>query len=179
MHPIVPDWLMQVAGGLKDGGEWFVQKVRGKPTVLRYSWWVVLQAILFKIQPYLWQVLLDVVEFVTGVFELRLNVQLLLLVLLFLSRQTALSENRFKRYRKVVESMDNSLERVDGTATDGGVEIRREHDPDDRRLWRVYVVCGAIAGGAIGVGWGPAGTIGLAVLGAMIGHDWAQRVLEE
>lgn len=46
-----------------------------------------------------------------------------------------------------------------------------------RSSWHVYVVCCATIGGILGIGWGPEWVIGLALLGAMVGDDWARRTL--
>lgn len=124
-----------------------------------------MQAVLFKIQPWLWHSLVDIVEIVTGLLELQLHVQLLVVVLAVLTVQTVLAESRFKRLRNIVESMDNP------SATDGGSEFEVEERTDDWNSARVYAFSGAVAGGAFGIAWGPPGVIGLAILGAMIGHD--------
>lgn len=63
--------------------------------------------------------------------------------------------------------------------TDGGQKAGLGTDGCKRSSWRIYVVCFAIIGGIIGINLGPAGVIGFAVLGAMLGSDWAQRTLED
>ena len=175
----VTEWLEQVVGGLSDGKDWVVRKLKSLPTPVRYGGWFVAQAFLFKIQPWLWYVLLDVVGFVTGALELRLKVQLLVAVLAFLTIQTVLAENRFKRLRKIVKDMDDSTMSENVTAADGGSEIGLREPRDDWNSARVYAFCGAVGGGALGVPWGPAGVIGLAILGAMIGYDLERHTFGE
>lgn len=114
-------------------------------------------------------------EFVRAVLALSLPAQLLIIVLALLAGQTALAENRFKHLRIIVESMDSSGDRAEVRATDGGPAMNQEDSLHDWNSTPVYVACGAIAGGALGVGWGPAGVIGLAVLGAMLGDEYARR----
>jgi hypothetical protein len=174
----VPEWFEQVVGGLSDGKDWVVRRIRSLPTPVRATGWLTFQALLFKIQPHLWHGLLRVVRFVTGLLELKLHVQLLLGVIALLAVQTALAENRFKRLRRVVESMEKLNNESKPAVADGGPEIEVEQKADNWNSARVYAACGAVAGGAIGVGWGPAGVIGLSVLGAMVGDEVAQRTLE-
>jgi hypothetical protein len=156
---------------LSDGKKWVVRKWNGLPTPVTYGGWLVVQAVLFKIQPWLRNGLLDVVNLVIIVFQLRLHVQLLLVVLAVLGVQTLLAESRFKRLRRIVENMDSRATSDDQTATDGGREVELEERTDDWNSGWVYAFSGAVAGGAIGVGWGPAGVIGFALLGAMLGYD--------
>lgn len=171
MRGRIPEWILQVFAGLNDGRKWTSRKLRELPTPVRYAGWIVVQAILFEVQPWLWHGLLDVVSFVTTVFELRLHVQLLVVVLAVLTVQTVLAESRFKHLRNIVESMDAPSAADGATATDGGSEIEAEERTDDWNSSRVYAFSGAVAGGAFGIAWGPPGVIGLAILGAMIGHD--------
>ena len=175
----VPQWLEQIASGLSNGKNRIVRRVRRLPTPVRATGWLTFQALLFKIQPHLWHGLVGVVQFVTRLAELQLHVQLLLVVLAFLAVQTALAENRFKQLRVVVESMEELDNETKLVVSDGGTEIEVEQNTDDWNSARVYAACGAVVGGSIGVGWGPAGVIGLAVLGAMVGDELAQRTLDE
>ena len=173
----VPDWLIQVTGGLNEGRKWVARKLEGLSRPLRYTGWVVFQGILFRIQPHIWYALLDVVEFITEIVTLPIHVQLLLVVVALLVAQTALTENRFNRTWRIVENMDESP--IDSTAvTDGGQQDGVGTGAYKRSSWRIYVVCSATIGGIIGVNLGPAGVIGFAVLGAMLGDDWARTTLE-
>jgi len=178
MRGRTPEWLLQVAGGLNDGRKWTSRKLRSLPRPVRYGSWIVVQAVLFKLQPWLWNGLVSVVGIVTGLLKLQLHVQLLVVVLAILTTQTILTENRFKRTWKIVESMDRSAEDTPILA-DGGSNVDSEFESFKRSSWRVHVVCGAIAGGAFGIGWGPAGVIGLAILGGMLGDEWAKHTFED
>lgn len=102
--------------------------------------------------------------------------QLLLIVIALLVGQTALTEERFNRTWKIVDDMDDSCCGAKA-ATDGGQKKELKIDAYRRSSWRIYVVCCAIIGGILGIAGGPAGVIGLAVLGAMLGDEWAKRTL--
>jgi hypothetical protein len=132
----IPEWLEQIADGLRDGTDWFVREIRTPPTPVRVIGWLGFQALLFKLQPQLWHLLIEVVQFVASVSAMELHVQLLLVVITILVGQTLLVENRFKLVRKIVETWiiprqrrersrpmaertsKSKLERV--TAADGG-----------------------------------------------------------
>jgi hypothetical protein len=175
----IPEWLEQIADGLRDGTDWFVREIRTPPTPVRVIGWLGFQALLFKLQPQLWHLLIEVVQFVASVSAMELHVQLLLVVITILVGQTLLVENRFKLVRKIVENMDNSAPEAGTVASDGGTNVEIETRTGDRRRWWICVVCGAITGGEIGLFWGPAGVIGLAVLGAMLGDEWVRRTRDE
>ncbi|WP_135826517.1 hypothetical protein [Halorussus ruber] len=73
--------------------------------------------------------------------------------------------------------MEPSGRGTESTVADGGTPAK-PRDEDELSPSGAGAISGAIAGGALGLAWGPAGVIGLAVLGAMVGDEWEQRVLE-
>ncbi|USZ69147.1 hypothetical protein NGM10_05260 [Halorussus salilacus] len=177
MRERTPEWLTQIRRGLRDGKNWFVQELRSLPPLVRLGGWAVFQAVLFKIQPQLWHGLTTIARFVGGLTTLHVRTRLLSIVLLFLAGQTALVVSKLNKLRMIVKNMEGSIREETGPVTDGGsrTELVREEESGPSG---VGAVCGAVAGGALGIAWGPAGVIGLAILGAMVGDEWEQRVLE-
>lgn len=51
----VPGWIKQVLRGLSDGKDWLLDAFQALPLLVRVSGWVVFQAVLFKVQPWLWR----------------------------------------------------------------------------------------------------------------------------
>lgn len=177
MRGRTPEWLSQVVDGLGDGKTWLVATYRGLPAPIRAGGWLLLQAILFKLQPELWNGFRTVAEMVGAVTALHVRTQLLLVVLLLLSGHAAFVVPKLNSLHDVVENMDSSTRGAGETVADGGSPANRRSD-DDLSPSGAGAISGAVAGGAVGILWGPATIIGLAVLGAMIGDEWEQRVLD-
>lgn len=178
MHERVPKWLEQVTSGLGDGKDWIVRKWKDLSVLPRFGLWLCFQAVMAKVQLWLWHSLLDVVDLAVRLLVLPLHVQLLLIVIAFLTAQTFLTESRFNRTWEIVENMDESHGRK-STVTDGGSKNELKVESYKRSSWRVYVICCAILGGIVGVALGPTWVIGLTVLGAMVGDEWARRTLAD
>lgn len=177
MRERVPEWLMQVVRGLGNGMDWFVRELRSLPPLVRLGGWVAFQAVLFKVQPQLWHGLVMMARFAGGLTTLNARTHLLIVVLLFLAGQTALVVSKLNKLQMIVQNMDASVREETEQMTDGGSRTEWVQE-DEVSPSGVGAVCGAVAGGAVGIAWGPAGVIGLAVLGAMVGDEWEQRVLE-
>ena len=177
MRERVPEWLTQVVRGLGNGLNWFVRELRSLPPLVRLGGWVAFQAVLFKVQPQLWHGLVTIARFAGGIATLNVRTRLLIVVLLFLAGQTALVVSKLNRLRILVKNMNAPIREETEPMTDGGSRTEWVQE-DETSPSGVGAVCGAVAGGAVGIAWGPAGVIGLAVLGAMVGDEWEQRVLE-
>lgn len=172
----VPEWFEQVAGGLSDGKDWVAREFRELPLVFRASGWVVLQAFLFKVQPYFWDGLVEIAEVIVGLTELTVRTQLLLAVLLLLSSHIVFVIPKLNRLHNIVTNMDSDSKQSAEPLADGGPPTRHQGN-DELSPSGAGAVVGVVAGGAVGTLWGPATIIGLAVLGAMVGDEWEQRVL--
>lgn len=177
MRERVPEWLAKVVGGLGDGKDWLLRELRSLPMVVRAGGWLAFQGVLFKIQPQLWYALVEIAGVVGEVAGLERRTQLLLLVLCLLSGLTAFVVPKLNSLHSIVESMETSGRETETTVADGGSPAKRR-EKDELSPSGAGAISGAIAGGALGFPWGPAGVIGLAVLGAMVGDEWEQRILD-
>lgn len=174
-----PEWLTNVVGGLGDGTEWLARRIQNLPIVVRLGGWAVFQAVLFKIQPQLWRGLVTVTT-TLGRFEgLRLEIQLLFLVITLLPIQTAVLVFTFKN-PEIVINIVNSTERdsPDSTVADGGIRMERDDSEENSGTSGLGAALGVISGAAFGSLFGPAGTIGVAVLGAILGDEYERRKRE-
>jgi len=176
MRGRIPEWLLQIVGGLSDGKTWVIGRYRELPALIRASTWLAFQLVLFKLQPVLWRGFVTVTGTVGTLVELDIRTQLLLVVILFLSGHAAFVVPTLNSLHEIVENMDSNARRASETATDGGSPAERRSD-GELSPSGAGAISGAVAGGAVGILWGPATIIGLAVLGAMIGDEWEQRVL--
>ena len=178
MRGRVPKWLIQVIGGLSDGKDWLVDKYRGLPSPIRASGWLVFQAVLFKLQPKFWHGLVAVVELMAHFRALNVRTHLLLLVVLLLVGHAAFVVPKLNSLHTIVKNMDNSSPDAGEAVADGGTKAKQRRD-DELSPSGAGAISGAIAGVAFGLVLGPPWIIGLAVLGAMVGDEWEQRVLDD
>lgn len=174
----VPEWFEQVIGGLRDGKDWLIGEYRGLPAPIRAGGWLVFQAVLFKLQPKFWHGLVAVVELLDHFRALDVRTHLLLLVVLLLVGHAAFVVPKLNSLHTIVKNMDNSSNGAGEAVADGGTNAERQLD-DELSPSGAGAISGAIAGVAFGLVLGPPWIIGLAVLGAMVGDEWEQRVLDD
>ena len=172
----VPEWLEQVVGGLRDGKDWFVRELQTLPILVRAIGWLVFQAILFKVQPWIWRSLMFLFGFVGTVGTLPLQTQLLLFVIALLPMQTAVLSYRLNNPEGIVVIMENTeSDSTGGAVTDGGTPPDRNEKERQLNTSGFGAVLGLLSGAALGSIFGPAGAIGVAVLGAMLGDEYERR----
>jgi uncharacterized protein YcfJ len=169
--------------------------------IVKLFFWVPAQAVLFKIQPFLWtglkRLLLgtgSVVGAVAGgVTSLRFQTQLVLVLTGLFTVQTTVLLLKFNRYdlvtSRVVENTEELLVRTDDIlwivedvesevsdlCFDGGHDMPAETNDQrsrDVETTGTGALGGAVAGGAFGASvGGPAGAIGGALLGLILGDE--------
>lgn len=180
MRWILPKWLKQIVGGLSDGAEWSIRRLQELPIVVRLGGWAIFQAVLFKVQPQLWRGLVTLTATLERFETLGVEIQLLLLAIALVPIQTAVIVFTLKD-PEIVVSIVSSTDRnsLDSAVADGG--IRTEHDENDRKpiTSGFGAILGVISGAAFGSIFGPAGTIGVAVLGAILGDEYERRKRED
>lgn len=172
----IPEWFEQVARGLGDGTDWLVREVQTLPLLVRISGWLIFQAILFKAQPWLWRGLVAASDTVGTFGTLELQTKLLLVVVALLPIQTVVLSYNFKSQELVV----NIVKRPDASTSKDAVADGGESSEDTRKRGSTSTsgfgaVLGLLSGAALGSLFGPAGTIGVAVLGAMLGDEYERR----
>lgn len=153
MRRRIPEWLLQVGGGLNDGKTWLVGSYRTLPAPVRAGTWLAFQAILFKLQPELWRGFVAVAGAVGTLMQLDVRTQLLLVVLLLLSGHAAFVVPKLNSLHEIVENMDSNTGRASETVTDGGSPAERRSDGElspsgaggsqERSLGVRWASCGA------------------------------------
>lgn len=96
-----------------------------------------------------------------------------LLILALVPIQTAILVFTFK-YHGIVVNLVNSAERgsPNDAVADGGVRAERDESEQKPNTSGFGAVLGILSGAAFGSIFGPAGTIGVAVLGAILGDEY-------
>ena len=176
MRERVPDWLIQVARGISAGKNWFFGKLQDTPLFVRIGGWFLFQAILFKVQPRLWRGLVSVIETIRQVQGFAFRTQLLFVIIGLLIGQSVTVILKLMSVEDVVKSMTDSAENSPEAIADGGTSVN--WDDVDRGTSGIGGVGGAFAGAAFGSVFGPAGTIGFAVLGAILGDEYERREMK-
>ena len=109
-----------------------------------------------------------------GTFPLQ--TQLLLFVIALLPMQTAVLSYRLNNPEGVVVIMENTEnDSPGGAVTDGGTTPDGNEEERQPNTSGFGAVLGLLSGAAIGSIFGPAGAIGVAVLGAMLGDEYERR----
>lgn len=176
MRERVPDWVTQLARGIGAGKDWILGKLQKAPLLVRIGGWILFQAVLFKVQPHLWRGLVSIVEAISEVQSFAFRTQLLFVILGLLIGQTVTVILKLMSVEDVVKSMTDSAENPPEAIADGGTTV--SWDDVDGGTSGIGGVGGAFAGAAFGSVFGPAGTIGFAVLGAMLGDEYEKRELK-
>lgn len=165
--------------------------------------WIPLQAVLFKIQPLLWQILEYGIDLSVGalaalsgdVASLNTQTQLILILIGLFSIQTTVLSVRLirvehqlgmigsevedvgHRTEKMITDVNDALEEM----TDGGIPTdSSDTDSPGQGTTGTGAIGGAIAGGAIGASiGGPAGALGGAFLGLILGDELEKESIRQ
>lgn len=177
-------------------------------TRMKILLWLPFQAVMFKIQPVLWEGLTTIVSGITSIASgvasllatLQVQTQLILVLIGLFAVQTTVLSLRLNRYQKtlkrikkevgetlvrtedVLTTVEGIESEVEDVYVDGGKRMNQtEGDTGDMpvKTTGTGAVGGAVAGGAFGGAvGGPAGAIGGAVLGIILGDEAEKRSIK-